>query len=128
MLLLDANFVIYSTPNPQLRGVLNGRARIQMMAWKCTFCVFSTIFLHLLLSHLNTTHNSENDFFVYCGIDGCDQRFQKANTFARHVREKHRSYLYSERQDVQTLGDKTGKFPLMIFVVRSGRSQGRSCF
>ena len=76
-----------------------------MMSWNCAFCVFSTILLHLLLTHINTRHNDQKDFFAFCGIDGCDRRFQKANSFARHVREKHVSYLYSNRHDVdlQTL-------------------------
>lgn len=98
------------------------------MSWNCAFCVFSTILLHLLLTHINTSHNNDNNFLAYCGIDGCDRSFRKANTFARHVREKHRSYLYNNRQEVelQTLENKTGKFTLIynyiMFVVLSTRS------
>ena len=68
--------------------------------------------LHLLLTHINTQHNDQKDFSVFCGIDGCDQRFEKANTFARHIREKHGLYIYSERQDVdvQTPESETGKY------------------
>lgn len=68
--------------------------------------------LHLLLTHINTQHDDQNDFSVFCGIDGCEQRFTKANTFARHVREKHWLYIYSERQhvNVQTLESETGKY------------------
>ena len=93
-----------------------------MFSWKCAFCVFSTLFLHVLLTHLNTRHNSENDFFAYCGIDGCDGRFQKANTFARHVREKHRPHLYSDRKNVKlnTLENSTGKFFVNV-LCRNGR-------
>ena len=88
------------------------------MSWNCAFCVFSTIMLHLLLTHLNTRHNDKSDFSVFCGIDGCDRRFQKANTFARHVREKHSPWLYSYRQDVdvQTLENETGKYSFTMHV------------
>jgi len=93
-----------------------------MMSWNCAFCVFSTILLHLLLTHINTRHNDQKDFFAFCGIDGCDRRFQKANSFARHVREKHVSYLYSNRHDVdlQTLQNGTGEFSFVFVKVSAG--------
>lgn len=92
------------------------------MSWNCAFCVFSTILLHLLLTHINTRHNDQKDFFAFCGIDGCDRRFQKANSFARHVREKHVSYLYSNRHDVdlQTLQNGTGEFSFVFVKVSAG--------
>lgn len=121
---MGVNFVIFSAPIQRHRT-----ARIyRIMSWNCAFCVFSTILLHLLLTHINTSHNNDNNFLAYCGIDGCDRSFRKANTFARHVREKHRSYLYNNRQEVelQTLENKTGKFTLIynyiMFVVLSTRS------
>lgn len=28
-----------------------------MAYWCCVFCAFSAVFLHLLLTHINTSHN-----------------------------------------------------------------------
>ena len=82
------------------------------MIWICAFCsCFSALYLYLLLSHINTKHNGDNNFSAYCGINGCSENFHKPNTFAKHVREKHKPYIYSLRQDVgvQTLENETGK-------------------
>ena len=69
------------------------------MAWNCVLCSFSALYLYLLLSHLNTNHN-DGSYFAFCGIDGCVQNFQRANSFSRHVREKHGAYLNSQRENV----------------------------
>lgn len=71
-----------------------------MAYWCCAFCAFSSVFLHLLLTHINTSHNNEEQFFAYCGIDEREARFQRANSLAKHVREKHRTHLYSCRENL----------------------------
>jgi len=81
------------------------------MAWNCVLCSFSALYLYLLLSHLNTNHN-DGSYFAFCGIDGCMQNFQRANSFSRHVREKHGAYLKSQRENVvlETKGNESGEF------------------
>ena len=81
-----------------------------MAYWRCPFCAFSAVLLHLLLTHINTSHNDEEQFFAYCGIEECEARFRRANSFAKHVREKHRTYLYSSRGNLmlQSTANGTG--------------------
>ena len=115
---VSMKFFLFFTDRVSVHGT---QKKLKMMSWNCAFCVFSTILLHLLLTHINTRHNDQSNFFVFCGIDGCDQRFQKAKTFARHVREKHRLCLYSNRQevDMQTLENETGKYSFIMYVWNS---------
>lgn len=63
-----------------------------MAYWCCAFCAFSSVFLHLLLTHINTSHNN--------GIDEREARFRRANSLAKHMREKHRTHLYSCRENL----------------------------
>ena len=81
-----------------------------MAYWRCAFCAFSAVLLHLLLTHINTSHNDDEQFFVYCGIDACEARFPRVNSLANHVREKHRTYLYSCRENLmlQSTANGTG--------------------
>ena len=81
-----------------------------MAYWCCAFCAFSAVFLHLLLTHINTSHNDEEQSFAYCRIDEGEARFRRANSLAKHVREKHRTYLYSCRENLmlQSTANGTG--------------------
>ena len=79
-----------------------------MAYWRCAFCAFSTVFLHLLLTHINTSHNDEEQFFAYCGIDECEARFRRANSLGKHVREKHRTFLYSCRENLMLQSSANG--------------------
>ena len=81
-----------------------------MAYWCFAFCAFSSVFLHLLLTHINTNHNNEEQFFAYCGIDEREARFRRANSLAKHVREKHRTHLYSCRENLmlQSTANGTG--------------------
>ena len=64
------------------------------MSWHCIFCsCFTALSLFLLLSHYNSYHTTDVDFYASCGIDGCTRAFTKANSFAKHVRTKHRQHL-----------------------------------
>lgn len=65
------------------------------MVWKCAICAcFAALKLCFLLTHINTRHSTE-ELNTMCGIEGCGRTFQKANTFIRHVREKHHRFLRS---------------------------------
>lgn len=64
-----------------------------MAAWRCMIClVFVALTLKVLLSHINGIHGRSPDFWVYCGIDGCEQDFRVFNSFFRHIKRTHASY------------------------------------
>lgn len=67
-----------------------------IMSWKCGLCCFAALRLILLLTHINSRHSADEDFSAVCGLDGCRRMFQRANTFVRHVREKHHHFLQSQ--------------------------------
>ena len=48
-----------------------------MAYWRCAFCAFSAVLLHLLLTHINPSHNDDEQFFVYCGIMNARQDFEE---------------------------------------------------
>lgn len=78
-----------------------------MVYWRCAFCAFS-VFLHLLLTHINTSHNDEEQFFAYCRIDECEASFWRANSLAKHVWEKHRTNLYRSRKNLMLQSTANG--------------------
>lgn len=64
--------------------------------WRCMICiVFVAISLKILLSHINVTHGRNADFWVFCGIDDCDQEFRVFNSFYRHLKRSHPLYVTS---------------------------------
>lgn len=67
-----------------------------MAVWRCMICiVFVAISLKILLSHINVTHGRNADFWVFCGIDGCEQEFRVFNSFYRHLKRTHPLYVTS---------------------------------
>lgn len=70
------------------------------ISWKCFFCVgFSTLYLGLLLTHLNSNHHQEKDVHIQCRIAGCTRTFVKVNTFVKHVQTSHKPSLFSLNVD-----------------------------
>ena len=64
--------------------------------WRCMICIVFVAFrLKLLLSHINVTHGRSADFWVFCGIDGCEQEFRVFNSFFRHLKRTHPLYVTS---------------------------------
>lgn len=69
-----------------------------MAVWRCLIClVFVALSVKVLLSHINAVHSRSPDFWVYCGIDGCDQDFRVFNSFFRHIKRTHPLYLTTAR-------------------------------
>lgn len=66
------------------------------MSWNCGLCCFAALRLILLLTHINSRHSADEDFSAVCGLNGCRRMFLRANTFVRHVREKHNHFLQSQ--------------------------------
>lgn len=65
-----------------------------MAVLRCMICfVFVALSVKVLLSHINATHSRSPDFWVYCGIDGCEQDFRVFNSFFRHIKRTHPLYL-----------------------------------
>ncbi|KAK7886548.1 hypothetical protein WMY93_026169 [Mugilogobius chulae] len=65
-----------------------------MAAWRCMIClIFVSLTLKVLLSHINLTHGRSPDFWVHCGIDDCAQDFRVFNSFFRHIKRTHSSFL-----------------------------------
>ncbi|KAL3970579.1 LETM1 and EF-hand domain-containing protein 1, mitochondrial [Sarotherodon galilaeus] len=65
-----------------------------MALWRCMICfIFVSLTLKVLLSHINAAHGRRQDFWVYCGIDGCEQDFRVFNSFFRHIKRTHPLYL-----------------------------------
>lgn len=122
------NCVVHFTHS---KSVEKCTAGVHVMAWNCVLCGFSAFYLFLLLSHINTSHNDDN-YFAFCGISGCDRNFQKANSFSRHVREKHGAYLKSQREDVvlEKLRNGSGEFTddslIVVFLILADHSE--CCF
>lgn len=65
-----------------------------MAAWRCMVCfIFVALSLKALLSHIHVIHGRSADFWVFCGIDGCEQEFRVFNSFSRHIKRTHPMYL-----------------------------------
>ncbi|CAG6022021.1 unnamed protein product [Menidia menidia] len=66
-----------------------------MAAWSFMICfVFVALSLKVLLSYsIIKSHSRSPDFWVYCGIDGCEQDFRVFNSFFRHIKRTHFHYL-----------------------------------
>lgn len=70
------------------------RKQFTMALWRCMICfIFVSLTLKVLLSHINAAHGRRQDFWVYCGIDGCEQDFRVFNSFFRHIKRTHPLYL-----------------------------------
>lgn len=88
-----------------------------MAAWRCMICfVFVALSLKVLLSHINASHSRSPDFWVYCGIDGCEQDFRVFNSFFRHIKRTHLQYF------------RTGSPPSGWSTTPSSRSLGQETF
>ena len=104
-----AGFFIRQWVSSTYRSLSAFKEVCSMAYWRCAFCAFS-VFLHLLLTHINTSHNNEEQFFAYCGIDECEASFRRASSLAKHVSEKHRTNLYHSRENLmlQSTANGTG--------------------
>lgn len=79
------------------------------MIWRCVICcVFVTLTLKSLLSHINLAHSHSPDFRVKCGIDGCTKEYRVYNSFWYHIKRTHSQHLlrttWSSCTDRQTHG------------------------
>lgn len=69
-----------------------------MAVWRCLIrFVFVALSLKILLSHINASHSRSPDFWVYCGIDGCEKDFRVFDSFFRHIKRTHLEYYTTGR-------------------------------
>ena len=90
----DNNIAAQTWRKPRKRCISKDGSAIGIMAaWRCMICfVFGALSLKVLLSHINASHSRSPDFWVYCGIDGCEQDFRVFNSF-RHIKRTHFQYF-----------------------------------
>ena len=69
---------------------LSGKAGSKMAMWKCGLCVG---FAALVLSHVRQVHSGDKDFQITCGILNCEKSYTKYDSFYRHVKNQHHTYL-----------------------------------
>ena len=69
-------------------------------AWKCAFCIFSTLFFGVLLSHMNATHSEEKNFDLVCGLDGCTKSYTKYNGLYTHLRRHHSNWFEKDSESM----------------------------
>lgn len=78
------------------------RGRKMAELWKCMICAFVCLYLSDLLTHLNSQHREDSDFFRTCGLPDCssEKEYTSANSLVKHVRSKHRNLLPCTWEDV----------------------------
>ena len=54
-------------------------------------CAFICTYLSELLTHLNSVHRNDSEFFRKCGLPDCSSN--KEYTLVKHVRSKHSSLI-----------------------------------
>ena len=85
-----------------------------MSVWRCMICIIFVAFrLKNLLSHINVTHGRNAEFWVFCGIDGCEQEFRVFNSFYRHLKRTHTLYVTSGCPPCQWRTTPTSAPPLL---------------
>ena len=85
-----------------------------MSVWRCMICIIFVAFrLKNLLSHINVTHGRNAEFWVFCGIDGCEQEFRVFNSFYRHLKRTHPLYVTSGCPPCQWRTTPTSAPPLL---------------
>lgn len=62
--------------------------------WKCALClVVLTLTLKAMIMHIRMTHASTSNFNVVCGIENCSKKYNKFDSFYRHIKRTH-GHLY----------------------------------
>lgn len=61
--------------------------------FRCPRCPFFAPKFTRVVLHLERTHSLEPNFFVTCGIDGCQQKYKVMESFRSHLYRKHANWL-----------------------------------
>ena len=67
----------------------------------CSACAFRTFDLSLFLRHCNRIHRHDNNFLIFCSIEGCPYTSKNASAFKKHIKRKHPAVInqiYENRQ------------------------------
>ena len=84
------------------------------MAWNCPLCSFYCLLLISLLTHLSRWHEEGEIFRIRCNLDGCEKEYRKANSFVRHVRDRHIVLLHCNAPE------ENGRQPQLILAAEQG--------
>ena len=64
------------------------------MVWPCSLCsVFTTLSLKTLVRHITLRHASQPNFKIRCGVNGCQEQYNKMDSFRKHLRRKHKEEM-----------------------------------
>lgn len=97
-------FALRSPGSSVGQSPLHVKSQVISMAlrWRCMSCALFCVILSELLTHLNTIHRDDNDFSQNCGLPDCSSKteYTSANSFVKHVRNRHRTLLNSTYEAV----------------------------
>ena len=63
------------------------------MVLECPLCSLLCPSLKAYVSHLRLVHGEDRDFYLFCGINNCQQEFLAFSAFNSHVYRHHRNEL-----------------------------------
>lgn len=58
----------------------------------CTRCQFESREYYKLISHYRFVHSNENDFFLTCGVDGCEKKYSLVRSLLQHMKRRHKDF------------------------------------
>ncbi len=61
----------------------------------CPFCHVNKFLISKYLTHIQFCHESEADFIITCGLDGCPCTYKTVKCLRQHMRHKHSSIYYA---------------------------------
>ncbi len=71
------------------------------MSCQCQRCPLKTRTQKRYLKHLELYHQSEPNFVVECGQNGCPSTYTKISSLRKHITRKHRTTIQEENPEVQ---------------------------
>ncbi len=71
------------------------------MYYQCPRCPIKTTTQRKYLKHLELYHQSETNFVVECGQNGCPSKYIKISSLRKHLTRKHSTTIQQENSEVQ---------------------------
>ena len=68
-------------------------------SWTCTTCfVYQALTLKALVKHVHLQHASQPNFKIRCGVQGCQEEYNKINSLRKYLRRQHHGDLSPAKQ------------------------------
>ncbi|XP_049519397.1 uncharacterized protein LOC125943886 [Dermacentor silvarum] len=67
----------------------------------CSMCPFFSCQLARVITHVRRVHSAEPNFNVYCGIEGCANKYTNFNSYRSHLYRHHRNLLEENSRILQ---------------------------